>query len=139
MQETLKIFRDLIIPSILLILVFVTQPYFPNLEFLELPFWRSMPFVVLGIALLLSWKFNRLFACYFLILAMFYIGILSSAIESPVNLENQKTGLVLIAFSLFIPINLIFFRILKVTKALSVKTLIPYSYFYISMPHHGEV
>jgi len=123
MQEFSKILRDLIVPVALLAIVFILKPYVVNNHTIENSYLQSLPLILLGIAIILSWKFNRQ-QCFYLLLMIFLYSITFILLNSQIQaFEITKKTFILAACAIFIPLNFLIFEVWKAPKSISLAKL----------------
>ena len=123
MQELSKILRDLLLPVALLIIIFILKPYVENNNAIETSYLQSLPLILLGIALILSWKFNRQ-QCFYLLSMILLYSATFMLLNSQIQLfEETKKTFVLAGFAIFIPLNFLIFEVWKAHKQFSLAKL----------------
>ena len=101
MQELIKIFRDLIAPVALLICVFIIKPYAADNVAIQTSYLQYLPLILLGIAIILSWKFNRQ-QCFYLLSMIFLYSAIFMLLNSDIKqFEQTQTNFLIAAFAFF--------------------------------------
>ena len=119
MQALIKFSRDIFTPIILLVLVFILEPYTENIDAIQTSYLQTLPLVLLGIALIFSWKFN-LSQCFHLIfMAYFYFSTLMLMTSQITETAEIQRNLFNAAFAIFIPLNFLIFEAWKAPRKLS--------------------
>lgn len=123
MQELIKILRDLLAPVVLLISVFILKPYVANNEMIQSSHLQTLPLILLGIAIILSWKFNRQQCFYLLSMMLLYSATIMLIKSSIIQFEQAQISFIIAAFAIFIPLNFMIFEAWKAPKQLSLAKL----------------
>jgi len=120
MNQSIKnICFDLITPICLILIAVFLRPALPSFEIAQTSVFENLPYVLLGISLLISWKFNQLDSFYLsIMLCVVYAATLQINLSGH-NSNEFSYELYIAAISILFPLNFIIFKAWQVESTIS--------------------